>query len=168
MPKRFHDRYFPVRPNLDQLRHQAKDLLRAIRKNDAAAVAELRKHNPKAVEPTEAKLADAQFALARSYSLPNNGRYLAWGHKSPKGADPKESAFAARSGPGIARQQLGSPDVVCGQHRAGRNHSDAARDGSPGFAARLRPSLPAGADRNRPRVACDGSAAGARLHDGTV
>ena len=77
MPKRFHDRYFPVRPNLDQLRHQAKDLLRAIRKNDAAAVAELRKHNPKAVEPTEAKLADAQFALARSYGLPSWPRLVA-------------------------------------------------------------------------------------------
>jgi len=31
MARTFHDRHFPVRPNLDQLKHQAKDLLRAIR-----------------------------------------------------------------------------------------------------------------------------------------
>ena len=31
--KRFTARHFPVRPNLDQLRNQAKDLLRAIRGN---------------------------------------------------------------------------------------------------------------------------------------
>jgi hypothetical protein len=47
MAKQFHDRHFPVRPNLDQLKHQAKDLLRAIRQGDAAAIAELRKHHPK-------------------------------------------------------------------------------------------------------------------------
>lgn len=43
-------RRLPVRPDLQQLRHQAKDLLRVMRKSDA-----------------NAKLADAQLALARSY-----------------------------------------------------------------------------------------------------
>jgi hypothetical protein len=71
MPKQFHDRQFPVRPNLDQLRNQAKDLLRLIRSGDAAALAELRQHHPKAVEPAVAKLADAQLTLARSYGLPS-------------------------------------------------------------------------------------------------
>jgi hypothetical protein len=37
-------RHFPVRPNLDQLRHQAKDLLRAIRFNDPNAVADFREY----------------------------------------------------------------------------------------------------------------------------
>jgi hypothetical protein len=37
------DRYLPVRPGLDQLRHQARDLLRALRSGDAMAAAELRK-----------------------------------------------------------------------------------------------------------------------------
>jgi len=63
-------RHFPVRPNLEQLRHQAKDLLRAIRRGDPDAVAELREHNPKALEAEKVKLADAQHALARSYGLP--------------------------------------------------------------------------------------------------
>jgi ankyrin repeat protein len=73
MPKQFHDRHFPVRPNLDQLKHQAKDLLRALRQNDPDAVAEFRKHHPRqdtnAIEPANAKLADVQAALARSYGL---------------------------------------------------------------------------------------------------
>jgi len=43
-------RHLPVRPDLDQLRHQAKDLLR-----------EMRRGQP------QIKLADAQHALARSY-----------------------------------------------------------------------------------------------------
>jgi ankyrin repeat protein len=63
------DRHFPVRPNLDQLKHQAKDLLRAVRHGDQAAIAELRKHHPKTIEPAAAKLADVQAALARSYGL---------------------------------------------------------------------------------------------------
>lgn len=71
MARQFHDRPFPVRPNLDQLRNQAKDMLRAIRRNDAAAIANLQKHHPKAVDPAAAKLADAQLALARSYGLPS-------------------------------------------------------------------------------------------------
>jgi ankyrin repeat protein len=71
MPKQFYDRHFPVRPNLEQLKHQAKDLLRAIRQGDAAAVSELWKHSPGTMGPTAAKLADAQFVLARSYGLPN-------------------------------------------------------------------------------------------------
>lgn len=69
--KRFTARHFPVRPNLDQLRNQAKDLLREIRHNDASAIAELREHHPKAIDPSEAKLADAQLVLARAYGLPS-------------------------------------------------------------------------------------------------
>src|SRR5579862_3826339 len=72
MSKQFHDRHFPVHPNLDQLKHQAKDLLRAILEGDPVAVAELRKHHPKqteAIDPSTAKLADAQATLARSYGL---------------------------------------------------------------------------------------------------
>lgn len=65
------DRHLPVRPNLDQLKHQAKDLLRAIRANEPDAVAEFQRHYPQAIAPADAKLADAQLALARSYSAPS-------------------------------------------------------------------------------------------------
>ena len=81
MPKQFHDRQFPVRPNLDQLKHQAKDLLRAVHQKDPAAVAELRKHHPqqgaRTIEPANAKLADVQAALARSYGLTSWPRLVA-------------------------------------------------------------------------------------------
>lgn len=60
-------RRLPVRPNLDQLKHQAKDLLRALHAGDAAAVAELREHHPQPIDPSHTKLADAQLVLARSY-----------------------------------------------------------------------------------------------------
>ena len=64
-------RFLPVSPNLEQLRHQAKDLLRAIRRGEPAALEDLASHHPERVEPAEAKLADAQLALARSYGLPS-------------------------------------------------------------------------------------------------
>jgi ankyrin repeat protein len=76
MAKQFHDRHFPVRPNLEQLKHQAKDLLRAVREGDADAAAELLRHHPKPIAPMTAKLADAQFALARSYGLPSWARLV--------------------------------------------------------------------------------------------
>jgi Ankyrin repeat len=63
------DRHLPVRPNLDQLRHQAKDLLRDIRCREPNAVADLRKHHPNTIAPDAARLADAQLVLARSYGL---------------------------------------------------------------------------------------------------
>lgn len=63
------DRHLPVRPNLEQLRHQAKDLLRAIRRGEARAVELLRRHHPNRVEAPDARLADAQLVLARAYGL---------------------------------------------------------------------------------------------------
>lgn len=70
-PKRFTTRHFPVRPHLDQLKNQAKDLLRAVRRGDSAAVDELRQHHPRRIDFATAKLADAQLVLARSYGLPS-------------------------------------------------------------------------------------------------
>ena len=62
-------RHFPVRPNLRQLRYQAKDLLRAIRRGAPEAVADFRQFHPAPPDPPAARLADAQLALARSYGL---------------------------------------------------------------------------------------------------
>src|SRR4030095_5192049 len=61
-------RRLPVRPDLKQLQRQAKEFLRAIHAGDANAIAELREHYPKSIDPSATKLADAQLALARSYS----------------------------------------------------------------------------------------------------
>ena len=62
-------RHIPVRPDLDQLRNQAKDLLRQVRAGEPPAVAEFNEHHPERIEPAAAKLADAQLALARSYGI---------------------------------------------------------------------------------------------------
>jgi hypothetical protein len=60
-------RPLPIKPDLDQLHRQAKDLLRAIHAGDATAIGELRELHPESIEPSAAKLADAQLVLARSY-----------------------------------------------------------------------------------------------------
>ncbi len=65
------DRHLPVRPNLDQLKYQAKDLLRAVRRGDWAAIQEFNQHHPKPMSPDQVRLADAQLALARSYQAPS-------------------------------------------------------------------------------------------------
>jgi hypothetical protein len=65
------DRNFPVRPNLNQLKQQAKDLIRDIRRGNPSVIAQFQKHRPKQVDPDNAKLAHAQLVLARSYGLPS-------------------------------------------------------------------------------------------------
>jgi hypothetical protein len=65
------DRRLPLRPNLDQLKHQAKDLLRQFRSGDPAAVDEFTRHYPGNIDPEHARLADAQLVLARAYEAPS-------------------------------------------------------------------------------------------------
>jgi hypothetical protein len=64
-------RRLPVRPNLEQLKHQAKDLLRDLRAGDSSALAEFATYHPEKIAPERAKLADAQLVLARSYEAPS-------------------------------------------------------------------------------------------------
>ena len=64
-------RRLPVRPDLEQLKHQAKDLLRAIRRGEPDAIADLEQYHPRKILPENAKLADAQLVLARSYQAPS-------------------------------------------------------------------------------------------------
>ena len=68
-------RKLPVRPDLAQLKHQAKDLHHAIRRGDPDAIAELHEHCPR-VDPATAKLSDAQHVLARSYQASSWPRLL--------------------------------------------------------------------------------------------
>jgi hypothetical protein len=62
-------RHVPVRPNLKQLKQQAKDLLRGVRSADPSAVEEFKTNHPKSGELQQVKLSHAQFALARSYGV---------------------------------------------------------------------------------------------------
>jgi hypothetical protein len=63
------ERDVPIHPDLVQLRHQAKDLLKAIRRGEPAALGELERNHPKRPDPAAVRLADAQLALARSYGV---------------------------------------------------------------------------------------------------
>ncbi|MEQ1763912.1 MAG: ankyrin repeat domain-containing protein [Pyrinomonadaceae bacterium] len=65
------DRHLPVRPDLDQLKHQAKELLKAVRNGEPEAIEEFNEFHPDPPAPEDAKLADAQLALARAYEAPN-------------------------------------------------------------------------------------------------
>src|SRR5262245_10781179 len=60
-------RRLPVRPDLDQLHRQAKELLRDIHAGDPVATGELHEFHPESIDPAAAKLTDAQLVLARSY-----------------------------------------------------------------------------------------------------
>ena len=64
------ERRLPIRPDLDQLTAEAEELLKAIRREDPDAVADLQKHHPDAVAPAAATLKDAQLVLARAYEAP--------------------------------------------------------------------------------------------------
>ena len=61
----------PAHPNLDQLRHQAKDLLRAAQSGDAAAAARIGAVSPRLT------LSAAQLAVARSYGFSSWARLRA-------------------------------------------------------------------------------------------
>jgi hypothetical protein len=60
-------RSLPVRPDLDQLRRQAKELLRALHAGDPDALAELAEHHSDRIDPATATLADARLVVARSH-----------------------------------------------------------------------------------------------------
>ena len=65
------DRHLPVRPDLHQLKNQAKDLLKALRSGDPSAIEEFNQFHPDPPAPDKATLADVQLALARAYSSPS-------------------------------------------------------------------------------------------------
>jgi uncharacterized protein len=59
----------PARPSLEQLRKQAKELLKAYRTDDRAAVARFKSHHPRPGSTKRVALADAQLVLAREYGF---------------------------------------------------------------------------------------------------
>jgi len=68
------DRSIPDRPDLEQYRKQAKELLHSARAGDPDALVRIRKHHPRAHEPTSGelqhhKLADAQLVIAREHGF---------------------------------------------------------------------------------------------------
>ncbi len=60
-------RSLPARPNLEQYRKQAKDLLKQWRRGDDEALRRLREHHP--YPPATPMLADAQLVIAREHGV---------------------------------------------------------------------------------------------------
>ena len=67
-------RHFPVRPDFDQLKRQAKEMLLAVRNGEQEALTEFHTYSPHSLGPTDAKLVHAQTALARAYGIPSWNR----------------------------------------------------------------------------------------------
>ena len=95
-------RRLPVRPDPEQLHRQAKELLRAIHAGDAPAIAELREHHPKSIDPSAVKLADAQLVLARSYHASSWTRLVHAVHSRTR------SGAMTRTGPRAHHTQSGA------------------------------------------------------------
>lgn len=70
-------RRLPARPDLHQLKHQAKELLRAVREEAPWAIADFREYHPQRIDAESATLADAQLVLARSYHASSWPRLVA-------------------------------------------------------------------------------------------
>jgi len=70
-------RRLPARPDLHQLKHQAKDLLRAFRDGEPTAIGDFRAYHPERIAAETAKLSDAQLVLARSYGASSWPRLVA-------------------------------------------------------------------------------------------
>ena len=66
-------RHLPVRPDLTQLKHQAKELLMALHTSNPEALADLREFHPEfnRLDSTKTQLSDAQLTLARAYGVPS-------------------------------------------------------------------------------------------------
>jgi ankyrin repeat protein len=84
----------PVRPDLEQLRHQARDLLRAARAGDAAAAARIRDVS---TGPGALTLTAARLAIAREYGFPSWARLKADVEARTRDLAEKAAAFCEAS-----------------------------------------------------------------------
>jgi ankyrin repeat protein len=100
-------RQFPARPNLEQFRKQAKDLLKASRAGDPEALRRMHEHQRKSAKPT---LADAQFAIAREYGFESWPKFVKHIEGLPGGHSPaaiwRRAENAVVSGDAATLEQL--------------------------------------------------------------
>lgn len=71
------EKEIPARPNLEQYKKQAKDLLRACRNGDASALARLHAHHPRQPAAATIALTDAQLVIAREHGLESWPKFAA-------------------------------------------------------------------------------------------
>jgi hypothetical protein len=108
-------RQLPSRPNLDQLKHQARDLLNAHRAGDDDAVRRIRESHPRLSQASEADVRSARFTLsgaqlviASEYGFGSWPKLKAYVEKArPQSSDPvEELKLALRSDNASAVQQI--------------------------------------------------------------
>ncbi|HSC28044.1 MAG TPA: ankyrin repeat domain-containing protein [Vicinamibacterales bacterium] len=107
-------RTLPPRPNLDQLKNQARELLQAHRDGHPSAAARVLAHHPKMrglslqeVFDRRLALADAQLAIAREYGFEN---WAALKHRVDLSAGIERIAPHPRFGEALAAFDAGDPD----------------------------------------------------------
>jgi ankyrin repeat protein len=97
-------RSLPPRPNLDQQKKLAKELLASFRSGSAAAIARIRAHLP---DKPEISLADVQFVIAREYGFPSwarlNAHIEALGHVGPDPVEQFREAVERRDSRAVRR-----------------------------------------------------------------
>lgn len=101
----------PAHPNLDQLRHQAKDLLRAANSGDGEALAQMR------LVSDQATLASAQLAVARRYGFASWPKLKAEVEARTADLAEKVEAFCKASvsdGSGRAARMLAATPEIAG------------------------------------------------------
>lgn len=98
----------PDRPNLDQLRHQAKDLLKAVHDGDAAAIGRIHAVSGRLT------LAGAQLAIAREYGFPGWAALKSEVEARTRDIEAKVAAFCQASigGGGALRMLFETPEIA--------------------------------------------------------
>jgi ankyrin repeat protein len=154
----------PAAPTLEQLRKQAKDLLRAHRAGEQVARARIDAYRPGPQHPV--KLSDAQLVIAREYGFPSwprlrsyvarvelNGAAMEYAYHDELGyyeerangllasaRDETESALAGFERWGMTLSEAGARTVIARQHgfsgwRALRDHVRLLRESGEPFAS---------------------------------
>ena len=131
----------PVRPDLDQLRRQARDLLRTARAGDAEADARIRAVSPQ--RPTsQLTLTAARLAIARDYGFPSWARLKAEVEARTRDLAEKVVAFceaSIRDWTGLAARMLAETPELASYGFATAvilGDADRVREGASGSADR--------------------------------
>src|SRR5580704_9403005 len=83
----------PSRPNLEQLKKQAKDLLKLHNASDSEALGRVAEHHPCGAADSRFALADAQLVIAREYGFESWPKLKIHVEALMRGDDPKIAAF---------------------------------------------------------------------------
>jgi hypothetical protein len=109
-------RDLPARPNLDQYKKQAKELLKAILSGERDALDRLRRAHPRAnasrFDATRVTLADAQLVIAREHGIESWKKFTERADAWSMRVLPTAAAKALRSSPDAAQHSIWRPPAA--------------------------------------------------------